>query len=71
MMEELLAAVVVVVVVVEVIVVAAVVLEATGMMEVSWPSSVSSLAVDQYELIDDEDELRRIVCWDGRSRAAL
>ena len=61
MMEELLVELVVVVVA-EVIVVAAVVLEATGTMEVSWPSSVSSLAVDHCELMDDEDELRRIVC---------
>lgn len=56
--EELLAVVAVAVV----IVVAAVVVVFTGMMEVSWPISRSSLKVDHWELIDEDEELRRIVC---------
>lgn len=50
-----------------VIVVAAVVVVVMGMMELSWPISKSSLMVDHCELIDEEDELRRIiVCWRWR-----
>lgn len=57
-MEALLA----VVAVAEVMVVAAVVVVLTGMMELSWPISKSSLMVDHCELIEEDDELRRIVC---------
>jgi hypothetical protein len=57
--EELLAVAVVTVV-------AAVVVVLMGIMVFSWPISKSSLMVDHCELIDEEDELRRIVCLELR-----
>lgn len=62
-MEELLAVTVVTVV-------AAVVVVLMGIMEFSWPISRSSLKVDHCELIDEEEELRRIVCLEMRIRQA-